>query len=776
MKDCCPRALPVGLLLAELAAVLLPAAAGGQQQRPPESAGASWSVLVVDGRSGTPLEGARVVFPDYEVVHFTSDLGVVPGQGRRPSTRLTVTRLGYADLKVTVAVPSTGGEAVTVEMERAAIALPPLTVASERQMTSRELHRLIFDREVAVGAIGVTRTEIQDVPPVGEPDVFRSLQAFAGVSSVNDMTGQLFVRGGAADQVATMVDGAPVFGPYHMLGLFGTFNPDAVESVEFYRGSIPARYGGSLSGILSAKHRVGGSGGTRVRGGLSLLGLRVAADGALPWGGARWLAAARRASVDVAGLDVPYSFQDMNLGVEIHPGEEHRLRLSAFASTDDFEWDSHGPAAFGSFSSEWSNVASSLSWAWVRGDRISSRVTAYYSRYRGSRTEGAPDDLPPAGSGTVSRISASGARASLTLRGEKSGFRAGVGLERGPVELRGSEQGGYTQGSASGTYVHATAFVEAERWIGPLRLAPGVRVGMERRSAHRFVEPRLSLRWQMSRVAISASLDRRYQFLSVLRDAHSLVPGPRMWFLHDQKQSASAADGASLSVDAWKGSEWTATVAGWVRRFRGVPHWRPVHSRNLSELEFHDGSAHGVDATLQKHGGRLRGWVSYQWAVAKYSDRNSDEYYPRWDRRHEAEAVLAVDVSDDLTASLRGTVGSGGPFWFPAGGFSALRFDPRGAGTPAHWAGSDAITIWSNAQGRLPAYARYDVSIRYSMRWGSWAIVPYLSVVNVTSRENVLYYEFLGYRNQSDEASGRGDPWYQQQLPIIPFVGIDFRF
>ena len=199
--------------------------------------------------------------------------------------------------------------------------------------------------------------------------------------------------------------------------------------------------------------------------------------------------------------------------------------------------------------------------------------------------------------------------------------------------------------------------------------------------------------------------------------------------------------------------------------------------RNLSELEFHDGTAHGIDATVQKHGGRLRGWVSYQWAVVRYSDHDAAEYHPQWDRRHEAEGVLATDVSDDLTVSLRGTVGSGAPFWFPAGGFSALRFDPlQGGGAPTYWTGSDNITIWSGVQGRVPTYARYDLSVRYSMRWGSWSIVPYASVVNVTGRENILHYEFVGYRNRSDEESGRGEPWYQQQLPLVPFVGIDFSF
>lgn len=96
--------------------------------------------------------------------------------------RVLATRLGYADLDTLVQVPQ-DGSVVEFRLERDAVALPPLTVAAERRMTSRELHRTMFDREVVVGAVGMTQAEIKAVPTVGEPDVFRSLQAAAGIES-----------------------------------------------------------------------------------------------------------------------------------------------------------------------------------------------------------------------------------------------------------------------------------------------------------------------------------------------------------------------------------------------------------------------------------------------------------------------------------------------------------------------------------------------------------------------------------------------------------------
>ena len=164
--------------------------AGGQSSR-----AAPWSLRTVDGVSGTPVDGVRVVFPDYSATSFSGEGGIVPGHGARGSVRVLATRLGYADVDTVLAVPL-DGDVRELGLQRAAVALPSLTVAAERGMTSRELQRIMFEREVAVGAIGVTKAEVEAVPPMGEADVFRSLQSFAGVSSVNDLTGQLFVRGG----------------------------------------------------------------------------------------------------------------------------------------------------------------------------------------------------------------------------------------------------------------------------------------------------------------------------------------------------------------------------------------------------------------------------------------------------------------------------------------------------------------------------------------------------------------------------------------------------
>lgn len=742
-----------------------------------ESASSQWSVRTVDHVSGEPLSGVALSLPDLRINALTNRSGVATFPTTTlDSVRVMATRIGYHSLDAVVAIPSEGSMA-TLVLRRSPVTLAALTVRSERAAASSlELARQIFEREVVVGAIGVTQAEVKAVPAIAEADVFRSLESFSGVTSTNDFGSEIFLRGGDFDQLAVFLDGAPVFGPHHMFGMFGLFNPDAIGSVEFFKGSIPARYGGSLSGVMSAQHRTRSGPGLGVSGGLSMLGLRVAARGPVPWSDGSWLIAGRRATTDVTGIAMPYSFHDLNLGTWSYLGEEHRLGWSLLASQDHFalELDHLGE----SLDSEWGNLVSSLTWSWVPNNRTNSDLTVYFSNYDATVSVGNEGSRPY----TRNRIGARGVRGQLAIRGERIGVRVGGRAEAGPVSLLASGPGAYIESQVSDSYRHGSLFAEVERWIGRLRLAPGFRIGAEGTGSRSFLEPRLSGRLHIGAVALSASLDRAYQFLSAVRDDRYIVPGPPMWSLCTAGLPASVADGISLAVDARPGETWTGSAGFWVRQFADNPRWRPDSARDLSALEFHGGHALGWDVSIQRHKGLLRGWASYQWAKVAFRDQEGGEYMPHWDRRHEVDVTLQLGEVSGWSASLRTRIASGTPFWIPAGYYHGLTYDPTiytlGLGSSSNLPrglgySGESFTILSGTQGRLPYYARLDVSIRHSFRWRTWNIEPFLSVPNILGRRNVYLYW--------STPSIQGNPQRVTltpygQIPTFPFIGIDFRF
>ena len=93
--------------------------------------------------------------------------------------------------------------------------------------------------------------KIRKMPVVGgETDVLKSLQLTPGVTSGNEGSASLNVRGGSPDQNLFLLDGIPVYNVNHVFGFFSVFNTDALKSVKLIKGGMPAEYTGRASSIV----------------------------------------------------------------------------------------------------------------------------------------------------------------------------------------------------------------------------------------------------------------------------------------------------------------------------------------------------------------------------------------------------------------------------------------------------------------------------------------------------------------------------------------------
>jgi len=132
--------------------------------------------------------------------------------------------LGYAARSIRVLVPPTGTLELNITLRTVETRLPTLVVrhfAGDRGV--HETTTSSADRTVTIAAI-------RNDPMFIEPDVLLS-GAGADVVVRQEAPDGLHIRGGAPDQVAYMLDGIPVFSPYHTAGVFSAWNPDAVSSV-----------------------------------------------------------------------------------------------------------------------------------------------------------------------------------------------------------------------------------------------------------------------------------------------------------------------------------------------------------------------------------------------------------------------------------------------------------------------------------------------------------------------------------------------------------------
>lgn len=112
------------------------------------------------------------------------------------------------------------------------------------------------DRTPQVSKFTITKADLDRTVGAYE-DVTRVAQQAPGVAADPDLLGTLFVRGGGPDEVIFYLDGVPLSNPYHLGGFLSVFNPQMLESAEFYTGGVPARFEPTLSGALEIHYATG---------------------------------------------------------------------------------------------------------------------------------------------------------------------------------------------------------------------------------------------------------------------------------------------------------------------------------------------------------------------------------------------------------------------------------------------------------------------------------------------------------------------------------------
>ncbi|HEU4561199.1 MAG TPA: carboxypeptidase regulatory-like domain-containing protein, partial [Longimicrobium sp.] len=169
----------------------------------------------------------------------------------------------------------------------------------------------------------------------------------------------LLVRGSAADLKLVLLDGAPVYAPFHMGGLIDSFEPGLLSGARLYLGGAPARYDGGVNYVLDLATRRANhdqwSGGL----GADMMAVRGSVDGPL-WRGAGLLVAGRAvhgASLDrLEGEPFPYRYADALARMDVSLGRRASLALTGFTNGEGVRVDT---AAVGNDFLRWSNSAGS---------------------------------------------------------------------------------------------------------------------------------------------------------------------------------------------------------------------------------------------------------------------------------------------------------------------------------------------------------------------------------------------------------------------------------
>src|SRR6185436_17926305 len=171
---------------------------------------------------------------------------------------------------------------------------PVPTLPAVETVAPRE-ERVAFEQKPNVGTISITGKELTSAPRFfGESDILRAVRLLPGVNARNDFSVGMNVRGGESDQNLVLLDGFPIYNPFHMGGLFGAFVEPMVDRVDFLTGGFPAQYGGRLSSVLDVHSREELRPDVHGRADVSLIATTLALGGGVQGGLGSWNVALRR--------------------------------------------------------------------------------------------------------------------------------------------------------------------------------------------------------------------------------------------------------------------------------------------------------------------------------------------------------------------------------------------------------------------------------------------------------------------------------------------------
>ncbi|HEU4456742.1 MAG TPA: TonB-dependent receptor [Longimicrobium sp.] len=758
------------------------------------------------GAAGSPVEGATVL--------------AVPaggGEGRRARTdaagawriarlpagayRVRATRLGFASAEREASVAAGGETRLELRLTEESVLLDPLEATSRRD-TERERTR--FETEGGVTARVITGAELKVLPGLGEADVMRAVEVLPGVVSTSDFSSAFHVRGGSADQNLILLDGFPIFNPFHLGGLFSVFNSDAVARAELLAGGFGAEYGGRVSSVLAVETKPGGEGeGIGVDAGVSLLASRVAVNGNLPGaipralGGTEgsWLVSARRSYFDIVlkpVIDFPYHLTDIQGSATIGVGGGGRLRFVGYTGEDVLDFSEFDPPGLDDDEDSilrifwnWGNDVAGVRWEQPWGAWVTS-TSLGYSRYAESLGFVEYDDTR-----FLSRVDLLALKADAG-RSLGSELTVRLGGEASRMSYRNlGEAGGTTFFEGRGDGVLTAAYGQLRWQPGAWIVEPGLRADAWHAGTTRaHLSPRLAVKRFFGAGrdgAVKLAAGRYVQFLHSLRD-ESLPIANDNWITSDENVPALVSDQVQLGIEKYWGERWYASVEGYWRGYEGVTDLNVADDPNddTDDLLEGDGWSYGVDLMVRRSTGKLTGWATLSLLKAQRTfpdplaqgiDGVPQEttFPPVFDRRVDLDLVMQYRLPGRIDAGLRLNYGSGVPYTRPTAAFVGFETDVIQGGyrVPRPVGDDPEIPLYivpgDRNRERYPAYQRLDLTFRrtYRPRWGTFT--PYLQVLNATNKRNVLFY-FYDYDKTPATRSGIS------MFPTLPAFGFEATF
>lgn len=733
--------------------------------------------------SDEALIGATVAVPDLQIGTVTNERGFYTLQLPKGSHTLQVTYIGYQ--------PLTRG--ILVEGRNQIVNLLLATASSQLQevvIESNTLQQKLNNNRMSMETLSTKEAKL--LPAIfGEVDLIKTLQLKPGVQSGGEGTSGLYVRGGGPDQNLVLLDDALVYNASHLFGFFSVFNPDAVESVELYKGGFPAQFGGRLSSVVDVKMNNGNNERIRTSGGIGLISSRLTVDGPIVKDKASFIVSGRRTYFDIftrqlnrmqkSNADytpIPdYYFYDLNAKVNYKLGEKDELFLSGYFGRDFFGFDD---ADF-EFGFDWGNKVGALRWQHRFNPRFQVNTTLSGSSYAYNIS----NKIDVFSFNLTSDVNDIALKTDFSLvldKGHTLAFGAMAIRHLFTVgRLNFDTDDNRLSFGAGNDYdaTEAAAYVSDDFQVNSrLSLNYGLRFSAfnSKGKTYTALEPRTSARYNLSeKTALKGSYASMMQYIHLVANSGASLPTD-IWYPSNDyvkpQRSQQVAAGISHLFANGRYLVTNELYYKWMRRqidFRDGANLF-INDNLEQEFLFGKGESYGNEVYLEKINGRTTGWIGYtlSWTYRQFDGINQGRRFPtRYDSRHDLSLVLLHKLSKRVHLTGAFVYGTGNAYSLPVARFAFQDVEGKK---------STVVPVYQDRNSfRLEPFHRLDLGLVLKLKPKNGEADLTFNAYNAYNRRNPYFVYFDQMKDEEENILG----FKAKQVslfPVIPSVTYNFKF
>lgn len=733
---------------------------------------------VFDKESGQPIMAATVYLDGTTYGVTTDENGFFSISNlEKGSYKLVASFIGFDDLKLDIEVGA--GKIVYKNL---------YLVTSEVQLSETEIVSNKNEErksQVYISKITVTPKEIKKLPSAsGDADIAQYLSVIPGIIVSGDQGGQIYIRGGSPVQNLILLDGVPIYNPFHSIGLFSVFETEAVRNIDVLTGGYNAEYGGRISAVVDIATKDGNK---KNLGGLvavspfqaramiegPIIALKDDKQSSLSFmltGKYSYLEQTSKALYKYAGDStgkLPYNYGDLYGKLSWASVNGSKLNVFGFNFTDrvnlenvaQIKWDNFGAGTDFTLIPGGSNL--------VLGGKVA------YSKYNMRLEEFNQDPR-------FSTIEGYTAGLDFTSYGNKSEVKYGFELNsfRTNFKFRTAYK---TTIEEEQNNTEVNGFVKFRKQWGNFIMEPGLRIQYYASLGEFSPEPRIGLKYNITdkiRLKGAAGIYSQNLLSTVNeKDVVNLFVGflsspPERFY-----EPGSITEYVSTKLQkAWHavfGIEYSLTkelelnVEPYYKKFThliGLNRNKTTISSPNYEAE--TGEAYGIDFSAKYEWKNIYIWATYSHAYVNRFD-GTQTYPTVFDRRHNANLLISYTFGKKKgwEASARWNFGTGFPFTRTQG-YVGLYDLSQGLDIDILTGNPILTPIYEQKRnaGRLPDYHRLDLSIRYKTEFSKRSRLEVVATLtNAYDRENIFYFDRLRATRVN-------------QLPILPSMSLSYFF